>query len=130
MKPETSHQLTIASLDLQKARTILAAGVPDVAARECYMAKFHAAQGLIFERVGRTPKTHHGVHSAFHMIAKHELALDPGMGARLTSAYAFKEIADYTNQRPITEDEAAAAIEDAAHFLATIEALLADPPVR
>ena len=39
--------------------------MPEVAAREAYMASFHAAQACLFERDGRAPKTHSGVHAAF-----------------------------------------------------------------
>ncbi len=43
MTPVTADLLERAAASLDKARRILAAGVPDVAAREAYMAAFHAA---------------------------------------------------------------------------------------
>jgi uncharacterized protein (UPF0332 family) len=48
---------------------MLAAELPDEAGRMAYLAGFHAAQARIFERTGRTPKTHRGVRSQFGSLA-------------------------------------------------------------
>src|SRR5690348_15234721 len=72
---------------LSYARTILDAGVAPVAAGEAYMAAFHAAQALIFERQGDVPRTHSGVHGAFGRLAKDEPRLGPRYGKLLPDAY-------------------------------------------
>lgn len=60
MRPETRDLLGKSRRTLANARTNLAAGIAEIAAREACMAIFHAAQALLFERGGRTPKTHGG----------------------------------------------------------------------
>jgi uncharacterized protein (UPF0332 family) len=50
---------------LTRARAIFAAAIPEDAARDAYLAAFHAAQALIAERTGKSAKTHRGVHIAF-----------------------------------------------------------------
>jgi uncharacterized protein (UPF0332 family) len=103
------------------------AGVPDVAAREAYMASFHAAQALIFERQGKSPRTHSGVHGAFGRLAKAEPGLGRASGKFLPNAYELKDIADYSTDRTVEADEAEA-IRDAAEFLAAVEAVLGAAP--
>ena len=39
---------------------MLGIGLADAAGRTAYLAGFHAAQALIFERTGRAVKTHRG----------------------------------------------------------------------
>jgi uncharacterized protein (UPF0332 family) len=111
-----------------KARTIMRAGVPDVAAREAYMTSFHAAQALIFERRGKVPRTHSGVHGIFGQLAKGEPGLDRALGRFLPNAYELKDIADYSTDRTVEPDEAEAAIRDAAEFLGAVEAVLGAAP--
>ena len=40
------------------------------AARTAYLAGFHAAQALIFERTGKIAKTHRGVRNAISRLAE------------------------------------------------------------
>lgn len=124
MKPETVDLIDKSRQTLANARTIRAAGVPEVAAREAYMAAFHAAQAFLFERNGRTPKTHAGVHGTFGRIAKDDPRLGPELGRFLPDAYTYKEIADYAPKRTVTAADAVEAIEQAERFLATVEAAL------
>jgi uncharacterized protein (UPF0332 family) len=69
----------------------MAAGMPEVAAREAHMAAFHAAQACLFERDGRAPKTHSGVHAAFGLLAAGEAGLGRRLGRRLGSFLAAVE---------------------------------------
>lgn len=52
---------------LEKARQCLADAVlyqpivPRIAGREAYLAAFHAAEALLYERTGRIAKTHRGL---------------------------------------------------------------------
>jgi uncharacterized protein (UPF0332 family) len=64
MKPETADYLGKARHCLASAKAIAAAEVPDVAAREAYLAVYHAASAYIFERTDKAAKTHRGVISA------------------------------------------------------------------
>jgi uncharacterized protein (UPF0332 family) len=63
--------------------------MPEVAAREAYMAAFHAAQACLFERDGRAPKTHSGVHAAFGLLAAGEAGLGRRLGSFLAAVEAF-----------------------------------------
>lgn len=102
--------------------------MPEVAAREAYMAAFHAAQACLFERDGRSPKTHSGVHAAFGLLAAHEPVLGRRLGSFLPRAYNLKDISDYSTTRTVSEPQAGAAIRAAADFLAAVEAYLGIPP--
>jgi uncharacterized protein (UPF0332 family) len=43
----------------------------DEAGRAAYLAGYHAAQALIFERTGREAKTHKGAHTQFNKMLSH-----------------------------------------------------------
>jgi uncharacterized protein (UPF0332 family) len=106
------------------------AGVPDVAAREAYMASFHAAQAFLFERRGKVPRTHSGVHSVFGQLAKGEPGLGRMFGRFLPNAYELKDIADYRTDRTVEPEQADAALRDAAEFLAAVVAVLGAAPLE
>lgn len=110
MKPETAALLARASADLEAARRIVAIRIPGVAAREAYMAAFHAAQAVLFERVGQVPKTHSGLHGAFGRVARAESGLGRDLGRIFAEAYEFKDIADYRIERTISNEAALEAI--------------------
>jgi hypothetical protein len=69
--------------------------VADEAARESYLAGFHAAQALISERTGRSVKTHNGVKTEFHRLVRSDTRVDDELRGFLGFAYNFKAIADY-----------------------------------
>ncbi len=106
MTPEAADHLKKARTCLDRARVILEAEVPDVAAREAYLAGFHAAQALIVERTGREAKTHKGAH---------------------TEIYDMKALADYGvgTLADVSAERASAAIQTAARFIECIAGLLA-----
>ena len=83
--------------------------MPEVAAREAYMAAFHAAQACLFERDGRAPKTHSGVHAAFGQLAAREPGLGRRLGSFLPRAYNLKDISNYSTTRTVSEAQAGAA---------------------
>ena len=60
MTPESASFLYKAREFLAKARDMLEHW-PDEAGRASYLAAFHAAQALIFERIGNVAKTRAGV---------------------------------------------------------------------
>ena len=74
MTPEAGLHLDKARQCLANAKVILGVDLANDAGRNAYLAAFHAAQALIFERTGKCSKTHQGVHSEFHRLAKTECA--------------------------------------------------------
>ena len=63
MKARTAAFLAYAQTLLADAQIMAEGGLPAHAARAAYLACFHIAQAVIFERDDRAPKTHQGVHS-------------------------------------------------------------------
>ena len=61
---------------MRKAGGMLGIGLADEAGRAAYLVAFHAAQALIFERTGGTPKTHQGVRWQFGALARTESHVD------------------------------------------------------
>jgi uncharacterized protein (UPF0332 family) len=95
VKPETADYLEKARHCLVSAKTIADAGLPDVAAREACLAAFHAAEAYIFERTGKTAKTHRGVRSQFNRLTQQEPRIEREFLTFLAEGYEFKTIADY-----------------------------------
>jgi uncharacterized protein (UPF0332 family) len=106
----------------------LGAKVADVAAREAYLASFHAAQAILFERKGAAPKTHGGVHGASGQLALSEPRLGRRLGRVLNKAFLDKQVADYAIDRDIEPSEAEEALRNAKEFVGTIEAVPRDEP--
>jgi uncharacterized protein (UPF0332 family) len=124
--PEAASHLDKARHCLSRAKIILASNVPEVAAREAYLAAFHAAQALIAERTGKDARTHRGVHVQFARLTRNEAALDAGLRQFLPRSYDMKAISDYGvgADDGVPAAQAAVAIENAERFVATVIALL------
>ena len=125
MKPEAERYLYKARQGLNEARAVAGIELAEAAGRAAYLAMFHAAQALIFERIGKVPKTHRGVHAQFSKLARRE----PRMGELprvLSQAYDFKTVADYEIGPDATVPlaEAISAIEAAQRFIDLIVELL------
>ncbi len=127
MKPETRRYLEKARKLLTEARAILPIRLGDIAGRTAYLAAFHAAQGLIFERHGIAAKTHRGVHSQFAALVKDDSRFDAGLRTFLSSAYGLKSVADYETgpEAEVPLAEAERAIDMATRFVDAVERLLA-----
>ena len=97
-----------------------------LAARSGYYAAFHAAEALIQERVGRSAKTHRGVHSEFARLTKDVSGPDRTVWRILPDGYRYKEIADYSTDLDVNiSDEAVSrVIADATRFVARVAELL------
>lgn len=96
MTPETSDHLAKAREYLSKARNLLdVMHYSDEAARAAYLAGFHAAQALVFERTARIAKSHSGLRAAFARLAKDDPRIDRTFTRFLARAYKSKEITDY-----------------------------------
>ena len=123
MKAETGDYLTKARVTLADARRIAALPLPHIAAREAYLAVFHAAEAYIFQQTGRVARTHRGARSEFARLARAEPCIGRDLLVFLATAYQFKARADYavgSVAAPITSAEATDAIEMAALFIETI----------
>lgn len=70
MKPESANCLRKAREAIADAETIHSTSVYRVAAREAYVAAFHAAEAYIFERSERVAKTHRGLRTLFSQLAQ------------------------------------------------------------
>jgi len=114
LKPEAAQYLRRAEATLRKAEAILAIGITDIAAREAYLAAFHAAEAFIFEVTGKVAKTHRGVRSEFARLTRQQATLVQCVDF-LSRGYEWKTDADYGTGGDIepAPSQAAAAIEDA-----------------
>ncbi len=132
MTPQTASFLAAADEALSDARGNLSIKISRQAARLAYYAQFHAAQALIFERTSKIAKTHKGVDTQFHKLAKAEPALPPELAGQLSAAYYYKEVADYDTGTapPITPAQARDAIATAERFVATIRRVLSSAPAQ
>jgi uncharacterized protein (UPF0332 family) len=117
---------------LDKARQCLADAelyrplVPRIAGREAYLAAFHAAEALLYERTGKVAKTHRGLRAQFARIAKDEPRIDQSVSEFLGRAYELKSLADYGTgiEATISLPTAQAAVETATRFVDCIASLL------
>ncbi len=122
MRPETGAFLSNARNLLERGRLMLEVQLYDDAGRAAYMAAFHAAQALIFERRQRMMKTHHGVQSEFHRLAHDDPAIGAELPAFLSAAYRLKTVADYDvgNHIHPSPEEARRALAAAGAFVEAV----------
>ena len=110
-----------------RGRRMLAADLLEDAGRAAYLAAFHAAQALIYERQSRTLKTHGGVQSEFAKLIRDDASIPADLRGFMSRAYAFKTIADYDPQTSVspTEEDARSAIAKASRFVDEVVRLIA-----
>jgi uncharacterized protein (UPF0332 family) len=129
VKAETADYLAKARATLGDAEKIAGLPLPHIAAREAYLAVFHAAEAYIFEQTGKIAKTHRGARGEFARLTKSEPRIGCDLVTFLGAAYQFKARANYAigaTATPITPAEATVAITTAARFIDTITQVL--PP--
>lgn len=126
MKPETLRFLAKARRCLNHATIILTVELGDDAGRAAYLAGFHAAQALIWERTGREAATHRGVRTEFARLTRDDPTFDPAFRPFLARMYDLKTVADYATEpdATISVEEAAEAAQLAEAFVALIERIL------
>jgi uncharacterized protein (UPF0332 family) len=129
MKDESAAFLGQADVMVGRAERMLAAGLNEDAARTAYLACFHTAQAYVFERAGRTSKTHHGVQTEFLRLTRADRRADPELRRFLSKSYEFKSVADYgVGPDAVTSvSQAADAIATAKRFVSHFRGLLAIP---
>jgi uncharacterized protein (UPF0332 family) len=98
----------------------------DAAGRTAYLAGFHAAQALIFEKTGRSVKTHRGVRVRLHQLTKDDPRLDAELRDFLDFAYNLKSIADYETgpDSEVSPETATGAIKTGRRFVAKMAELI------
>ncbi|MDQ2776575.1 MAG: HEPN domain-containing protein, partial [Acidobacteriota bacterium] len=100
----------------------------DDAARAAYLAAFHAAQALIFERTGKVAKTHRGVQNEFLRLTKDDPSFAPDQRIFLSQAYNFKALADYeTGPAELSSEQVTAALERGRGFVDAVRRVLTPP---
>jgi uncharacterized protein (UPF0332 family) len=127
--PQAERFLQNAEDHLKRGRIMVADGLNDDSGRAAYLAGFHAAQALIFERTGKVLKSHKAVNIEFLRLTKDEPHFSPERRGFLSRAYDFKAVADY-DVGPIAEvssHEAVEALEAARKFVASVRHVLAAP---
>jgi uncharacterized protein (UPF0332 family) len=128
MTPEAADHLAKARQCLDEAKQIAAlAPLHQIVAREAYFAAYHAAAAYVFERIGKTVKTHRGLRSEFSGLARDEPRINREYLTFLAEAYEHKSIADYgvgSVPRPITSEDAGSAIDTAGRLIDCIAVLI------
>ncbi len=106
---------------------MLRVGLTEDAGRAAYLAGYHAARALIFERNGSAAKTHRGAQSEFARLARNEPSIDDDLRRFLPRTYDLKAGCDYElgPDAVVPHEQAEAAIQEAARFIAFIAMLLA-----
>ena len=127
MTPESAQFLAKAQKLLGEAEATLGLGLNDAAGRAAYLAAFHAAQTLISERLGRTVKTHKGVHAEFQRLTRDEPGIPADLRVFLSRAYNLKALADYEAGpgAEVSGDQARDAVAQAKRFVAHLGLMLA-----
>ena len=130
MKPETARFVEFARDMLNRASQVCSIQLSDDAGRAPYLACFHDAQAIIFERAGRVLKSYQGVQTEFNRIMKDDPRADKELVGFVARAYKFKTIADQGFDAPVrpTDEKARNALRDAKRFFDTFTALLSHPP--
>jgi uncharacterized protein (UPF0332 family) len=126
VRPESGGYLAKSYECLSAAQAINTLPLPQVAAKEAYLAIYHAAHAFIFESTGRAVKSHSGMRSRFAEITKEDARFDRVLASLLGRAYKFKEVADYGigGQGSVTVKEAQELIDLAQRFVDRITHLL------
>jgi len=123
---EAADYLATSRVMLEKGAKMLTVELFDEAGRAAYLAAFHAAQALLFDRRGRAMKTHAGVQSEFGLLARTEPSLPAWLPGFLSRAFAYKSGADYGigSLKPVTAPDATDALARAAEFVAAVASVL------
>lgn len=77
MTPEAERFFQNAHDHLERGQIMLATELDEDAGRAAYLAAFHAAQAVIFERTGKILKTHKGVQIEFLRLTKDDPRFTP-----------------------------------------------------
>ena len=125
MTPQAARFLEKAQKLLAEADIMIKVNLADAAGRNAYLSGFHAAQAFIFERIGKSPKTHTGVQAEFLRLTKDDLDIGSLRGF-LSRAYNLKALADYETGpgSEISLERATQAVADGKSFIAYLKSRL------
>lgn len=124
MTPQQLAAIDVARIKVEDARQLLEHSFAAFAAREAYLAGYHAALAYVTSVTGRTPRTHSGTRSEFARLTRGRMP--DGLAGFLGSAYELKSSSDYglVPDRAMTAALAADAVAQAAMLVAWVEAAL------
>jgi uncharacterized protein (UPF0332 family) len=127
MTPQAAGFLDKARQLLDEAEIMLRVGLNQAAGRTAYLAGYHAAQALIFERAGKVFKTHAGIQTEFLKLTRDDLRVDSELRGFLSRTYNLKALADYETGpgSAISAERATAAVETGKRFVAHFAGLVA-----
>lgn len=128
MKEETRLHMEKAIKILETARKLVRDGYCNDAARDAYLATYHAAQAYIVDHAGKAAKTHNGAHSQFAQLAILEPRITTELQRFLPQAYSLKAVVDYEfgEGSDVPRDRAENAVATAGRFVDRIALLLAE----
>ena len=91
--------------------------------------KRQTAAYLTSAHSAKSAKSHKGVITLFHKLARADTALGQSLAGDLTAGYHFKEMADYATglAATVTQSDAGAAIATAENFVEVVRSVL-NPP--
>lgn len=117
--PEDEIDLLIvqAELRLKAARQLLATGFREDAVSRAYYSMYFAATAMFLAR-GIRVKTHRGLVARFGREFVETGLIEAHFGRTLRIAEELRSEADYSIIRQISDEEAAAILDDAERFLA------------
>ena len=124
MTPEAARELAAARRHLSDAKAIAGRDIAYAAAREAYLAAFHAAEAFLHDRTGNLAKTYRGLRTEFARLARSEPRIDQSFSRFLANAYEVKSIADYGTEPASLSPEAANAVIDTAERMIDAIAIL------
>jgi uncharacterized protein (UPF0332 family) len=113
---EVDQLLSQAELRLKAARHLLKEGFYDDAVSRAYYSMFFATLALFLTRNIQV-KTHRGLIARFGQEFVEKGLIEKHFGRMLRIAEELRSEADYSIVREISEEEAAATVEDAEKFL-------------
>lgn len=126
MTQEAALHLAKAQKLIATARRHLQQGFANDAARDAYLAAFHATQAYIVDHAGRAAKTHSGAHTQFAQLATRDPRITEEMRSYLPKAFRLKAVADYEfgEEAEIPPPRAEAAVTAAERFVILIGSTL------
>jgi uncharacterized protein (UPF0332 family) len=125
MKAESANYLAKARRKLDTSARLIGVDMPEIAAREAYLATLSAARAVIFERRAIAAKSHAGTISLLAEIAVKTGEMSVDTARILSRGFELKQAVDYDLTGDIPVAEANEILARARRFIAAVEALLA-----
>ena len=124
MIPEVVSHLSRADAFLERARRLNADQDWELAAFAAYTAGFHAAQALVLQQTGNSPKTHTGMNSLLNSVSLELPELDNDLARRFGKHAATRHAAVYGAERVIDAVDARDILDWAERLTAGVRGIL------